>query len=96
MPHAFRRHALFLGIVAVVAGAAAVSAIAPPAHHRGGRFQNNYLDFQPKGIGELIKWRIAAAREQLPRPPRLPTPRVDADLGFIRSNARPARRWCRR
>ena len=56
-------------------------------NHRGGRFQNNYLEFEPKGVGELIKWRVAAASDDLPRPPKAPTPRVDPDIAFLRSNA---------
>jgi N-acyl-phosphatidylethanolamine-hydrolysing phospholipase D len=87
MPHEIRRRVLAFCIVAACAGAAAVMASESPAHHRGQRFQNNYLDFEPKGLGELLKWRVAAAREGLPRPPRAATPRVDADLAFIRSNA---------
>ncbi len=87
MPHPLRRPWLLACAVIVLAGAAAVSALEPRAHHRGGRFQNNYFDFQPKGFGALLKWRIAAAREQLPQAPRAPTPRVDADLAFLRANA---------
>jgi N-acyl-phosphatidylethanolamine-hydrolysing phospholipase D len=86
MPHEFRRR-LLLGMVATCVGANAVTTIDPAAHHRGSRFQNNYLEFEPKGIGALIEWRVAAARGGLPRPPETATARVDADLDFIRGNA---------
>ena len=60
----------------------AVSAADPPAgaapHHRDGRFQNNYLEFEPKGIAALLKWRMEAARAGLPKPPQHETPRVAA------------------
>jgi N-acyl-phosphatidylethanolamine-hydrolysing phospholipase D len=68
---------------------ASPAAAAPAAHHRGDRFQNNYLEFEPKGIGELLKWRIDAAREHLPRASPAAA-RVPADLAFIAANARAA------
>jgi N-acyl-phosphatidylethanolamine-hydrolysing phospholipase D len=58
-----------------------------PAHHRGSRFQNNYLEFEPKGLGALLKWRLDAAREGVPKEARTPTPRVAPDLVFVRANA---------
>ncbi len=87
MPHEFRRRALLRGLVAACIGAGAVMASGPGAHHRGDRFQNNYLEFEPKGIAALIEWRVAAARDGLPRAPETATPRVDADLDFLRGNA---------
>ncbi len=51
------------------------------------QFQNNYLAFEPKGLGALVRWRLEAAREDLPRPPQSPTPRVAPDLAFIAANA---------
>ena len=45
----------------------AAAPAASATHHRGDRFQNNYLDFEPKGVGDLLKWRLDAAREGLPR-----------------------------
>jgi N-acyl-phosphatidylethanolamine-hydrolysing phospholipase D len=63
------------------------SPVPPNAPRRGDRFQNNYTEFEPKSLAEVLKWRLAAAREGLPRPPRAPTPRVAADLAFIRANA---------
>ena len=60
----------------------------PPAHHRSGGFQNNYLDFAPRGLAELMRWQWNAFRQGLPPPPGTPTPRVAPDLAFIQANAR--------
>ncbi|MBC7940484.1 MAG: MBL fold metallo-hydrolase [Chitinophagaceae bacterium] len=57
-------------------------------HHRPGGFQNNYGDFEPKGLGELLRWRWQAFSQDLPPPPKSPTPRVAADLAFVLANAR--------
>ncbi len=59
-----------------------------PQHHRDGGFQNNYMDFAPKGLGAFLSWRWNAMRNGLPPPPLAPTPRVAPDLAFIQSNAR--------
>jgi N-acyl-phosphatidylethanolamine-hydrolysing phospholipase D len=73
--------------------------VASTTHHRGDKFQNNYLEFEPKSLGDLLKWRIAAARAGLPHPPTTPTPRVSADKSFVAANARagagmvPAMTW---
>ena len=58
----------------------------PAAHHRGDRFQNNYLEFESQGLGALLRWRIDAARADLPRPSPA-APRVPAELAFIAANA---------
>jgi N-acyl-phosphatidylethanolamine-hydrolysing phospholipase D len=87
MSHDFRRRVLLCSLVASIVVAATVTATELAAHRRGDRFQNNYLEFEPKDIGALLKWRVAAAREGLPRPAETATPRVDADLDFIRGNA---------
>ncbi|MBV9890447.1 MAG: MBL fold metallo-hydrolase, partial [Rhizobacter sp.] len=41
----------------------------------------------PKGLGALVRWKIDASREGLPRPPQQPTLRVAPDLAFLRANA---------
>ena len=61
---------------------------APPAHHRGDRYQNNYLEFEPKGLGALLRWKIDSTRDGLPKPPSTPIPQVAPDLAFIMSNAK--------
>ena len=58
-----------------------------PPHHREGRFQNNYFEFAPRGLADLLRWQWQAARAGLPRPPQAPTPTVRADLDFLRANA---------
>jgi N-acyl-phosphatidylethanolamine-hydrolysing phospholipase D len=58
------------------------------SHHRTAGFQNNYLDFQPKGLAQLLRWRWEALREGLPPAPSVPTPTVPAETGFIAANAR--------
>ena len=57
-------------------------------HHRPRGFQNNYLDFQPKSLSELLRWRREAARQRLPPPPLAPTPRVAPELAWLNANAR--------
>ncbi len=79
-------------VLAVVAAGAAVATAADPpvepaAHHRGDHFQSNYLEFEPRGIGALLKWRVDAVRAGLPKPPQRETPRVAAELPFLRTNA---------
>jgi N-acyl-phosphatidylethanolamine-hydrolysing phospholipase D len=77
---------LFLAC-ALLAPTPAVNAEEAPPHHRPGGFQNNYIEFEPKGLGELLKWKWNAAREGLPRPPAAPTPHVTPDTAFIQANA---------
>ncbi len=81
--------AFALWAACTLAGAGPDTATTSPekAHHRDGGFQNNYLDFTPKGLLDLLRWRWQAGREGLPRAPRAPTPTVDADLRFITANA---------
>jgi N-acyl-phosphatidylethanolamine-hydrolysing phospholipase D len=55
-------------------------------HHRSEGFQNNHTNFQPKGLAAVLAWKWQAMREGLPRPPAAPTPRVQADLGFLKAN----------
>jgi N-acyl-phosphatidylethanolamine-hydrolysing phospholipase D len=91
MPQAPIRLAVIVGVAALGAAAMAViSADSPasaPAHHRGKRFQNNYVEFEPKGLGALLQWRIESARAGLPKAPQQETPRVEPDLAFVRANA---------
>ena len=58
-----------------------------PPHHRNGGFQNNHMDFAPRGLADLLQWRWHALRQGLPPAPQTPTPRVSPDLAFITSNA---------
>jgi N-acyl-phosphatidylethanolamine-hydrolysing phospholipase D len=65
----------------------AASAVSSAAPRRDGRFQNNYIDFAPRGLGALLKWKLDALREGLPPEPRIATPRLAPDLDFLRRNA---------
>ena len=66
----------------------ALAADALPLHHRSDGFQNNYMDFAPRGLADFLRWRWNAEREGLPPAPRTPTPRVQPDLAFIQANGR--------
>jgi N-acyl-phosphatidylethanolamine-hydrolysing phospholipase D len=59
----------------------------PPHHHTTDGFRNNYIDSVTKSLGDLLRWQWQRIRDHLPPEPSLPTPRVDADLDFIRRNA---------
>lgn len=56
-------------------------------HHRPGGFQNVEVPFEPKTLGEVLRWRWDAARQSLPHPPRTPIPQQAPDLDFIHRNA---------
>ncbi len=62
--------------------------IKPPSHHRAGGFQNNYQDFEPKSLAEVLRWRWTAAREGRPRPPLAAIPVLPPELDFLHANAR--------
>ena len=93
---------VWLGMVVFACAACAQTASRPGPerpHHRADGFQNNDLDFAPKSILELLRWRALALRDGLPAPPREPIPTVPPDLDFIHANARaglamqPAATW---
>lgn len=56
-------------------------------HHRPGGFQNSDGDFVPRSLAEVLRWKWRAARDGLPPAPMTPTPRVEADLAFLKANA---------
>lgn len=56
-------------------------------HHRARGFQNNYTEYQPKSLSELLRWRRDAMRNHLPPPPLAPTPRVTPELAWLQTNA---------
>jgi N-acyl-phosphatidylethanolamine-hydrolysing phospholipase D len=68
-------------------------------HHREGGFQNNYLEFAPKGLLEVLRWRWRSTLDGLPPAPQSPIPTVAPELDFIRANAsagaamQPAATW---
>ncbi|NKI94569.1 MBL fold metallo-hydrolase [Rhizobacter sp. SG703] len=51
-------------------------------------FRNNYAGFEPKSLADVLRWRWAAHRNGVPRPPRGPIPQVAPDLAFLQANAR--------
>jgi len=56
-------------------------------HHRPDGFQNAEVPFEPKTLGEVLRWRWDATRQRLPHPPRTPIPTQAPDLDFIHRNA---------
>ncbi len=67
--------------------ASAASNPTMPRHHRAKGFQNNYLEFEPRGLFDLLKWKFEATRDGLPMPPATLTPVVAPDTSFIQANA---------
>jgi N-acyl-phosphatidylethanolamine-hydrolysing phospholipase D len=61
--------------------------MAAPSHHRVGGFQNNYTEFEPRSLADVLRWKLSAAREGLPRPPAAPIPQVAPSLDFLHANA---------
>ncbi len=74
-------------LLLLAAGLAAAQTPPVPPHHREDGFQNNYIEFEPRGLGALLRWRWQAWREGLPPAPQRATPRVEPDLAFLRANA---------
>lgn len=76
----------------VVAASTVLASCATSGTEKGSaeaqRHQNNYVEFQPKGLATLMRWKLEALRQGLPRPPLTPTPTVSPDLDFLRTNAR--------
>ncbi|HEY0856911.1 MAG TPA: MBL fold metallo-hydrolase [Albitalea sp.] len=50
-------------------------------------FRNNYGEFEPKGLAELLRWRWNAQRGGLPPPPTTPIPSVVPDTALLHRNA---------
>jgi N-acyl-phosphatidylethanolamine-hydrolysing phospholipase D len=63
---------------------AAVKGRAP--HHRDGTFQNNYVEFAPRGLMALLRWKWQAWRDGVPKPPQAPTPTLNVLTDPIFSN----------
>jgi N-acyl-phosphatidylethanolamine-hydrolysing phospholipase D len=77
---------LTLALTACANEPAAVKGRAP--HHRDGTFQNNHVDFEPRGLLALLRWKWQAWLDGLPQPPQSLTPTIVPDLGLIQSNAK--------
>ena len=80
--------ALITALALCKAGYAGVTNSHMKSHHRPTGFQNNYIEYEPEGLGALLKWKLDALRAGLPPAPQRATPRVNPDLGFIAMNAR--------
>jgi N-acyl-phosphatidylethanolamine-hydrolysing phospholipase D len=101
MKFEFRHRLCALALCATTsAGSASDAGPGPsPPEPRPKGYQNNYIDFEPKGLGTLLQWRLQALRNGLPPAPREPVPVVNPDLAFIQTNARaglamqPAATW---
>jgi N-acyl-phosphatidylethanolamine-hydrolysing phospholipase D len=87
----FTRQRRLCGLaVLVLMGTCSAAAADSPAtpQHREGSYRNRHLDFEPKGLGQLLQWKLEASSAGLPRPPAQPVPQVQPDLAFIHANAR--------
>ncbi len=82
------KHSVWVACVTGLLGAASHAQVPPaPPHHRDGGYQNNHLEFEPKGLPALVRWKLQATRAGLPHPPKQPIPQVKPELAFIHSNA---------
>jgi N-acyl-phosphatidylethanolamine-hydrolysing phospholipase D len=58
------------------------------AHRRVEGFQNNYVEFQPRSLSELLRWQRQRLLQGLPPKPQAPTPRVEPELDWLHANGR--------
>ncbi len=85
------------GAVALLTLLAAACAAANPyydpskRHHTPSGFRNNYIEQVAKPFGDLLRWKLQAWREDLPRPADNPTPATLPDLARLRANSAAAR-----
>jgi len=61
---------------------------ASKSHHRPDGFQDNDIEFEPRSLGDLLRWKWNAYRDGLPRPPSSPIPQVAPDVAFVQANAK--------
>ena len=61
---------------------------AAKSHHTPDGFKNNSTEGTVRPLSDLIRWRWAAYRNDLPPPPKTPTPVQAPDLASIHANAR--------
>jgi N-acyl-phosphatidylethanolamine-hydrolysing phospholipase D len=61
-------------------------------HHAPDGFRNNYIERVDKRFADLVRWRIDAIREGLPRPPQQVTPIGSADVEQLKQR-KPSVTW---
>jgi N-acyl-phosphatidylethanolamine-hydrolysing phospholipase D len=61
---------------------------ATKSHHTPEGFRNNGTDGVVRPFSDLLRWKWAAIRDDLPPPPKIPTPVQAPDLALINANAR--------
>lgn len=57
-------------------------------HHTPTGFKNNHIDAVDKPLGDLLRWRLNAWRQDLPPAAQQPTPVVAPDLAATHANAK--------
>jgi N-acyl-phosphatidylethanolamine-hydrolysing phospholipase D len=60
----------------------------PKLHHTHRGYRNNYVVSVTKSLAEVLRWQWSRLRNHLPPAATIPTPRENADLDFIRNNAK--------
>jgi N-acyl-phosphatidylethanolamine-hydrolysing phospholipase D len=83
------RRLCMVAVLALIAGGTAANPYYDPAkpHHTPTGFRNNYTQQVAKPLGDLLRWRLQAWRDDLPKPPENPTPTVLANLARLRGNS---------
>ncbi len=62
----------------------------PALPHRGPEgFRNTGEPLELKSLADVLRWKLQAARNGDPKPPRVPIPCVAPDLGLLRRHAEP-------
>jgi N-acyl-phosphatidylethanolamine-hydrolysing phospholipase D len=84
--------AAFVALVALWCSATLHAADADLPHHTADGFQNPTGAIAAKPLGDLLRWKLDAARDGLPPRPQHPTPVVAPDLRALRVNTDPVRR----
>ena len=81
--------ALLLGATLVFGGRANANPYFNPAksHHTPEGFKNNSTDGVVRPLSDLLRWKLNAFRDDLPPPPKTPTPVQAPDLALINANA---------
>ena len=79
--------ACFALVSGVQASAQPAAPGAAPPHHTANGFRNIHAANVSRGLGDLVRWRWDAWRNDLPPPPMAPTPVQAPDLALLQSYA---------